>query len=155
MGGPALDHGFIDPGNPSAGPGLRLQTIDGRLLPGGILVKEHVVGRSPCPDPMDPVVIMPTGDWPPDETPTTAAPETDSPWLDLPQEIQVGQPFTPKFNCRISDRSRHTEEAEVIFRIEGHIGSTKPDVQTELDGQARRYNLPIDVMPLKIELNVR
>ena len=76
-------------------------------------------------------------------------------WPDLPSEVEIGKPFTLKFNCRISDRSRHTEEAEVTFRIEGHIGSPPGDSLTDLEVQSERYDLPVDVAPLKIQLDVR
>jgi len=152
---PPVDIAQILPPGFAGAPGLQLQTPDGLPLPEGALKKEHTVGASPCPDPLPPLVIAPTGDWPPGEIPTTAVPETDTPWLDLPSEVEIGQPFTPKFNCRISDRSRHAEEADVLFRIEGHIGAPPEDSVQDLEVQTEKFNLPVDVVPLKIRLEVR
>jgi hypothetical protein len=130
---------------------------DSSPLPNGLLIKQHRVGGSPCPDPFPPLILpWPDGQTPPpaDQLPTIY-PETAAAWLDLPETVTPGQPFTPKFNCRISDRSPHAEEAGVTFRIEGHLGGQPDDVAAELEPMVESYNLPIDVQSLKIRLDVK
>lgn len=129
---------------------------DGTPFPDGILTKKHSVGTSPCPDPFPPLVLpWPDGQMPPDGPPPIFYPETDAPWLGMPDTVVPGEPFTPEFNCRIADRSPHTEDANVYFRIEGHVGGTVDDSTEELDSDVARYNLPVKVLPLKVELEVK
>jgi len=73
----------------------------------------------------------------------------------MPDTVTPGEPFTPEFNCRISDRSAHTEAADVLFRMEGHMGGAPDDATGDIESDVPAYNLPIKVAPLRIELEVK
>lgn len=145
----------IDAGQPEIVQIFPAPADTGLPFPGNVLTKRHRVGGNPCPDPFPPLVLdLPPGAPPFGEVPPVFVPETDAPWLDLPETVPPGEPFTPKFNCNITDRSPHIEAAEVLFRIEGHMGMPVDGVDAELNRQVDSYNLPIEIIPLKIELEI-
>jgi len=140
---------------PAADSGPRLLTEDGQPLPDNTIRKTHVVGRSPCPDPLDTVVVDP-GEGNPGEC--TLAAEDLPKWLSV-VEREPAAPLAGRgivlgleFNCNIADRSTHVEPITAGFALDcvgqevlvGGTSSGQPidlkvilDVLTPVDADAR------------------
>jgi len=103
---------------PISGP--RLLTADGQPVPDDTIRKTHVVGRSPCPDPFEPVIIDPGEGV---EGECTLTPEDLPEWVDVVEDEAVspigrGIVLGLEFNCNIADRSTHNVEVTAGFALD-------------------------------------
>lgn len=134
---------------------LMLMDNAGAPLSSTGFVKTHHIGQSSCPDPFPTLIVdlsaPPTGE---DGTALTWTVSGVPSWLDMPSTGKVGESVTPKFNCRITDYSKHDETASLEFRIEGHLGGDKEEVVAELEKQTEKYNLPIKPVTLDLKVQV-
>lgn len=107
----------------NAPPGRRLQLRqeDGKPLPGNAVRKTHTVGRSPCPDPVDDVVVdlgapVPEG--------CKLTPQSLPQWLThrdrQSRQALIGQGILVglEFNCNVTDRSPHTVEVKAGYALD-------------------------------------
>jgi hypothetical protein len=128
----------------------------GLPLPSSGLVKTHHIGQSSCPDPFPSVIVnVPNPPTDPNAEPLTwSVPDVPS-WIDMPTSGPIGEPVTPKFNCRITDYTKHDETGQLEFRIEGHTGMDKDEATAELNKQIDTYSLPFKPVLLDLKVQVQ
>ena len=89
----------------------------GNLVPGNMVMKQHRIGQSTCPDQYPPMTI----EFPAGFEGAQIAPTTNVSWLNLPDTITSGKPFEMEFNCHITNFATHREQAQIIIDFAKYV----------------------------------